>query len=216
MSQETSTLNQELPEGFWAQLKRLTKSNTNNIIESLWSDREEKLSRNVEIEHEMFETFFDAKQIMQNEKDFEKDFFVKANSRSKDLKLNDFKGLKETISDLNNTTTEGEVSRALQKYQCNAKSFDNAEFQLSMLSRLGANAIQALTHLINRCLGTGSWVWRAENVIFLRKEGKPSYASAGAYRPISKIPFIWKVLEKIITEGLAKHVNRVKVWDKNQ
>ena len=97
----------------------------------------------------------------------------------------DFKGSEETISDFNDTITEGGVSRALQKYKCNAKSFDNAGFHSSMLSRLGANAILALTHLYNGFLETGSWVWRAAKIIFLRKEGKTSYARSGTYRPIS-------------------------------
>ena len=216
LSQETSNPNRAQAEGFWKQLKRMTKANTSNQIESLWNDRKEILSGNVEIEHEMFETFFEAKHIEHNEKDFDKDFFIETNNRYEELKLNDFKGLEETISDLNDTITEREVSRALQKYKCTAKSFDNAGFYPSMLRRLGANAIQALTHLFNGCFETGSWVWRAAKIIFLRKEGKTSYASAGAYRPISITPFIGKVLEKILTERLAKHLNRVNVWDRNQ
>ena len=79
----------------------MTKSNTSNQIESLWNDRKEILSGNVEIEHEMFETFFETKHMKQNEKDFDEDFFMETNSRYEDLKLNDFKGLEETISDLN-------------------------------------------------------------------------------------------------------------------
>ena len=94
----------------------------------------------------MFELFFEAKRIKQNEEDFVKDFFTKTNSRYEDLKLSDFKCLEETILGLNDTITEGEVSRALLKYKCNAKSFDNAGFHPLMLSRLGANAIQALMH----------------------------------------------------------------------
>ena len=161
LSQKTSKLNRAQAEGFWRQLKRMTKSITSNQIESLWNDRKEILSGNVEIEHETLETFFEAKHIKQNEKDFDKDFFIETNSRYKDLKLNDFKGLEDTISDLNDTITGGEVSQALQKYKCHAKSFDNAGFHPSMLRRSGANAIQALTHLFNGCIETGSWVWRA-------------------------------------------------------
>ena len=86
----------------------------------------------------MFGTFFEAKHKKQNEKDFDKDFFIKTNSRYGDLKLHDFKGLEETISDLNDTIPEGEVSRALQMYKCHAKRFNSAGFHSSMLSRLGA------------------------------------------------------------------------------
>ena len=90
LSQETSKLNRAQAEGFWRQLKRMAKSNTSNQIESLWNDRKEILSGNVEIEHEMFETFFETKHIKQNEKDFDEDFFMETNSRYEDLKLNDF------------------------------------------------------------------------------------------------------------------------------
>ena len=127
----------------------MTKSNRSNQTESLWNDRKEILSGIVEIEREMFETFFEAKQIKQNEKDFDKDFFIKTNSRYENLKLKDFKGLEENISDLNDTITEGEVSQTLRKYKCNAETFDNAGFHPSLLSMLGANAIQALTHFFN-------------------------------------------------------------------
>ena len=51
-------------------------------------------------------------------------------------------------------------------------------------------------------------------IIFLRNEGKTSYANVGTFRLISIPPFIGKVLEKILPERLAKHLNRVKVWDK--
>ena len=121
-------------------MKRTTKPKSNQI-ESLWNDRKEILSGNVEIEQEMSETFFEARQIKQNEKDCDKDFLNKTNSRYGDLMLNDFKGLEETISDLNDTMTEREISVSLQKYMCNAKRFDNAGFHPSMLSRMGTNAI---------------------------------------------------------------------------
>ena len=49
------------------------------------------LSGKVLTEHEMFETFFEAKYIKQNEKYFDKDFFIKTNSRYEDLKLKDLK-----------------------------------------------------------------------------------------------------------------------------
>ena len=122
--QETSKLNRAQVEGFWRQLKRLTKSNTSNQIESLWNDRKKILSGIVEIEHEMFEAFFEAKHIKQekhNEKEFDKDFFIGTNSRYEDLKLNDFKGFEETISVLSDTITERKVSRSLQKCKCNEK-----------------------------------------------------------------------------------------------
>ena len=60
LSHETSKLKRAQAESFWRQLKRITKSKTSNQIESLWNDRKKILSGNVKIEHEMFETFFEA------------------------------------------------------------------------------------------------------------------------------------------------------------
>ena len=68
MSQETSKVNRAQAEGFWRQLERMTKSNTSDQIESLWNDRKEILSGNVEIEHEMFETFLEAKHKSERER----------------------------------------------------------------------------------------------------------------------------------------------------
>ena len=75
--QETIKLNRAQAEGFWRQLKRMTKSMASNQIQSLWNDRLNRLSGNVEIEHEMFKTFFQAKHIKLNDKVFDKDFFLK-------------------------------------------------------------------------------------------------------------------------------------------
>ena len=132
--------------------------------------------------------FFDAKHIKQNKKDFVQNFFIKTTSRYEDLNLNDFKGLEEAISDLNDTITEGEVSRTLRTYTCNTKSFNNASFYPSILSRLGAIAIHALTHSFNGCLETSAWVWRAAKIIFLRKEGKTSNQRTSITSLIGKVP----------------------------
>ena len=91
LSQETSKLKRAQAEGFWRQLKHMTKSNTSYQTESLWNDRKEILSGIVQNEHEMFEKFFEAKHVKQNEKDFDKSFFIETNSRYEDLRLNDFK-----------------------------------------------------------------------------------------------------------------------------
>ena len=63
-------------------------------------------------------------------------------------------------------------------------SFDNCLFHPSMILNLGPNAIAFITKLFNFCLTSGKWPWDAANVIFLKKEGKDSYAAPGAYRPI--------------------------------
>ena len=67
----------------------MTKSETSNQIESLLNDRKKIRSGIEENEHETFETFLEAKHIMHNGRDFDKDFFNKTNSRNEDLKLSD-------------------------------------------------------------------------------------------------------------------------------
>ena len=71
-----------------------------------------------------------------------------------------------------------------------------------MILNLGPNAITSITKLFNLCLKSGKWPWDAANVIFLKKEGKDSYAAPGAYRPISLTSYIGKILEKILADRL--------------
>ena len=58
--------------------------------------------------------------------------------------------------------------------------------------------------------------WNDSKVIFLKKEGKPSYSKAGAYRPISISPYIGKLLERILAQRLELYLQRVGILDANQ
>ena len=51
-------------------------------------------------------------------------------------------------------------------------------------------------------LGHVPLTWRTAKVIALRKPGKKSYTTPRSYKPISLLPVIGKILEKIINRRL--------------
>ena len=74
---------------------------------------------------------------------------------------------------------------------------------------MGILSLQFLTDLFNICLAQGVWPWENSQVIFLRKAGKPSYAKPGAYRPISIMSYVGKILEKLICSRLQSHFSSI-------
>ena len=52
--------------------------------------------------------------------------------------------------------------------------------------------------------------------MFLKKDGKKSYSSPGAYRPISISPYIGKILERIMGKRLEKYFTKMGIFDFNQ
>jgi hypothetical protein len=45
--------------------------------------------------------------------------------------------------------------------------------------------------------------WRTAKIVILRNPGKPDYTVPKAYRPISLLPTISKILEKIVARRLS-------------
>ena len=74
---------------------------------------------------------------------------------------------------------------------------------IQMLKALSPYCIGAVTHLVNRSLISGSFPssWKSSIVIPLPKISNPSLVSH--FRPISILPAISKVLEKVVAEQLA-------------
>lgn len=58
--------------------------------------------------------------------------------------------------------------------------------------------------------------WRTQNVIFIPKQGKPSYDDPKAYRPICLASFIFKVMEKIIDRHIRDSILGTNVFDHRQ
>ena len=61
-----------------------------------------------------------------------------------------------------------------------------------------------LTDLYNNCLDAGTHPWKEATVVVINKPGKPDYSAPKAYRPISLLECMGKLLEKIV----AKRFNR--------
>ena len=85
-----------------------------------------------------------------------------------------------------------------------------------MLHNFGSNALKLLEKLYNSCLDRGTWIWNEAEVIFLKKEGKDSYAVPGAYRPISITSYIGKILEKILATRITTFLDQQGILDPDQ
>ena len=53
--------------------------------------------------------------------------------------------------------------------------------------------------------------WKTALIIVLRKPGKPDYSVPGAYRPISLLNTLGKLLEAVIAKRLAFYAERYKL-----
>lgn len=75
-----------------------------------------------------------------------------------------------------------------------------------------------LTNLINSCLSLGHFPrrWKQASVIFIPKPGKSDYHSTSAYRPISLLSNIGKILEKIIKSRMEQYALRHNLLDQRQ
>ncbi|GBO01272.1 hypothetical protein AVEN_22288-1 [Araneus ventricosus] len=71
--------------------------------------------------------------------------------------------------------------------------------------------------LFNKCLHLGTFPdpLKLGNIILFKKEGKPE-DEASSYRPISPLPTIGKVLEKLLTQRLNYHLERLNKISDNQ
>ena len=85
------------------------------------------------------------------------------------------------------------------------------------LKNLSEKAIILLTNLFNACLRTKHFptIWKHAATILFKKPGKDSKVAAN-YRPISLLPTLSKVLEKIINFRLKQHIEINNIISSNQ
>jgi hypothetical protein len=57
-----------------------------------------------------------------------------------------------------------------------------------------------LTLLFNLCLESGTHPWKHTKVVVINKPDKPDYSLPKAYRPISLLKCIGKLLEKVVAK----------------
>ncbi len=58
----------------------------------------------------------------------------------------------------------------------------------------------AITLIFNLCLDTGTYPWHHTTIVVLNKPNKPNYSNPKAYRPISLLECVGKVLKKIVAK----------------
>ena len=65
---------------------------------------------------------------------------------------------------------------------------------------------EALTHLFNLSLSTGTHVWKHATIVPVPKPNKPDYSAPKAYRPVSLLECTGKLLEKVITRRITNNI----------
>lgn len=92
------------------------------------------------------------------------------------------------------------VDMVIRSLKTNAQGCDKID--LKMLTLVFPHLTPFLTFIINKCLQTGTFPdeWKKANIILIPKNNHPS--ALAHFRPISILPTISKVLEKIVAEQL--------------
>ena len=201
---------------FWKNYKRHivgeTQENLGNLEENgvLYTDSKDK-------ENILFKSFFDGSHMSNTSFDhaFESDidhyYLDVRNNRTSGQGLNT-----EDHTYLNTEVTFHEVYTAINDQKTTAKSFDEDEIHPTMIKKFPQNVISVLHKIFNLCFTQGKWVWDTSMVIFMKKEGKPNYMKAGAYRPISISSYVGKLFEKIIEKRLKIHCDLESILDDEQ
>ena len=122
----------------------------------------------------------------------------------------------EDQKELNARVSIEEINKFIKKTNMNKVSLDNYQMHPRMLHNLGTKAINLIQRLFNMCLLKSRWVWSRAEVIFLKKEGKETYAAPGSYRPISITSYIGKLLEKIIAARIVRFLTKKGYYDTEQ
>lgn len=214
--EKTKSLNAADCLKFWNLFNNLFKKKVDKGVDPLLGDDGGILTDESDIEEKLFGTFFESKHL--SGRDFDDTFYDTVNIIYDDIKANNFElEVQDEIQQkLNEEVTVKEIKWAIRNTKCGNKSVDNHNVHPIMLHSLGENALKLLHKLFNCCLDKGEWVWNTAKVIFLKKNGKDTYALPGSYRPISISSYIGKLLEKILAARLTKFLEARNIFDPNQ
>ena len=214
--EKTKSLNAAECLEFWKRFNNLFKVRTEKGVDPLIDDDGQLMTENEDIEEILFSTFFESKHLAIG--DFDDVFYDAVNNIYSDIKANNYEMeiQDEVQQKLNEEITMKEIKKAIKSTKCGNKSVDNHNMHPKMLHSLGPNALKILMKLFNCCLYQGEWVWKTAKVIFLKKDGKDTYAVPGSYRPISISSYIGKLLEKILAARLTEFLKARNILDPNQ
>ena len=87
---------------------------------------------------------------------------------------------------------------------------------VSMIKICDMSIVEPLCLIFEKCLETGSYpsIWKKANVIPIHK--KDSRQNKCNYRPISLLPLLGKVFEKILFDGIYKHLTEYELITSKQ
>ena len=109
-----------------------------------------------------------------------------------------------------------EITKTLQK--CRNKSAPG-EDQISyfILKNLDRENLSNIALIYNSCLKTGYFpnAWKQAKVVMLPKPGK-DLTKPTSYRPISLLPAMGKIFERIVASRLSAFLEKVDYFDENQ
>ncbi|XP_062703870.1 uncharacterized protein LOC134286287 [Aedes albopictus] len=103
-------------------------------------------------------------------------------------------------------TTANEISRKIMEIQTNAAGSDG--IPISFIKMLAPFVLPVLVHLYNAIIEARTFpaIWKSALITPIPKVGSPTEPKD--FRPISVLPAVSKVLEKILLDQIVDHVDR--------
>ena len=210
--EKAKKLNSAQSRQFWKDFNKIFKPKSVQKIDPLLNENQELLTDPKDMDNCLFSVFFEGKHLLNG--DFDDVFYQEVNDLYEQV-INEEPEDENTqnTQQLDGSITKEEVLKAMK---CHGKSVDNTNFHPIMFKHLGDKAATMLVKLFNLCLSTQQWVWEGAEVIFLKKEGKDSYAKPGSYRPICITAYIGKLLESVIARRIEAMLIRRNLTDPEQ
>src|SRR5436190_24122152 len=106
------------------------------------------------------------------------------------------------------------IKKIMNEITSRAVGSDN--ISIDMVKAVSPYAIEAITYLVNHSLKTGVFPrrWKKSIVIPLPKIARPQ--TVNHLRPISILPAMSKILEKVVVSQMVSYVNRKEILPKLQ
>ena len=206
---------------FWKRYKRYFTTRDDSIISNLICPETDQLAETDEDREELlFKTFFCGTHIDNNTFDEEhlskisddiSKFTEQEDNTMKTQPLNE-----EENAIMNGEITIGDISWAISKQKTQGKSPDGNSIHPVFLKHLPTNGRHLLAVLCNVILDSSKWIWDESAVVFIKKPGKPSYMSPGAYRPLCLSSYLGKLLERILESRLRRFCEVEEIIDEAQ
>ena len=206
---------------FWKRYKRVFGAKQDNSVCNL-IDLDVLHTKDCEKEELLFNEFFTGKHLdnQASSPTFDSNIRRDYNTLLDELSRSDNSDVgnveEETSVDTDAEITTDEIQEAIKKQDTHEKAPDRDNIHPIILKKLGPEAINALKSIYSWVLKEGIWLWDKSYVCFIRKEGKPSYAKPGAYRPITIASYIGKILERVLDRRWKNEMGLMDILDDDQ